>query len=157
MNIGITLIGQMLSFALFVWLTMKYVWPPLMSAMEERRKRVAEGLAAAERGKLELDIAQKKATDELRKARESGAEFRGIAEKQAAQIVDEARQEATRIIAQARTAAEKEAAVAVQRAKEELRERVVQLSVAGAERILRREIDAKKHIELLSDLKQELR
>lgn len=157
MNIGITLLGQMIAFAAFVWLTMKFVWPPLTRAMEERKQRIADGLAAAERGKQELELAQQKALDEMRQARESNAELRANAERQAAQIVDEARQEGTRIIAQARQAAEAEAEAAVQRAKEALRERVADLAVAGAERILRREINPKVHAELLSNLKQELR
>lgn len=157
MNIGITLLGQMIAFAAFVWFTMKFVWPPLTRAMEERKQRIADGLAAAERGKQELELAQKKALDEMRQAREATAELRANAEKQAAQIVDEARQEGTRIVAQARQAAEAEAAAAVSRAKEALRERVADLAVAGAERILRREINPKVHAELLTNLKQELR
>jgi F-type H+-transporting ATPase subunit b len=156
-NIGITLLGQMIAFAAFVWFTMKFVWPPLTRAMEERKQRIADGLAAAERGKQELELAQQKALDEMRQAREANAELRANAERQAAQIVDEARQEGTRIIAQARQAAEAEAEAAVQRAKEALRERVADLAVAGAERILRREINPKVHAELLSNLKQELR
>lgn len=157
MNINFTLIAQAITFAVFIWFTARFVWPPLLRAVEERQQRIADGLAAAERGKEELEIAQKKAIDELREARESNAELRSAAEKQAAQIVDDARQESARIIAQARQAAETEAAAAVQRAKESLRERVAELAVAGAERILRREIDAKTHTELLSNLKQELR
>ena len=157
MNINLTLIAQAVAFAIFIWFTVKFVWPPLMRAVEARQKTIADGLAAAERGKQELELASKKAGEELRKARESGSELRTGAEKQAAQIVDEARQEANRIVAAARDAAEKEAAVAVQRAKEALRERVADLAVAGAERILRKEIDAKKHAELLTHLKQELR
>lgn len=157
MNINVTLIGQMIAFAVFVWFTMRFVWPPLAQAMEERKQRIADGLAAAERGRQELELAQKRALEEMRKAREATAELRGHAEKQAAQIVDEARQEAARIIAQARQAAEAEAAAAVSRAKEALRERVADLAVAGAERILRREINPKVHAELLANLKQELR
>ena len=157
MNINLTLFAQALTFAVFIWFTAKFVWPPLMRAIETRQQTIADGLAAAERGKQELELASKKAGDELRKARESGSELRVGAEKQAAQIVDAARQEATRIIAAARDAAEKEAAAATQRAKEVLRERVADLAVAGAERILRKEIDAKKHAELLTNLKQELR
>jgi F-type H+-transporting ATPase subunit b len=157
MNLNFTLISQAIAFSIFIWFTVKFVWPPLMRAIETRQKTIADGLAAAERGKQELELASKKAGDELRKARESGSELRVGAEKQAAQIVDAARQEATRIVAAARDAAEKEAATAVQRAKETLRERVADLAVAGAERILRKEIDAKKHAELLANLKQELR
>ncbi len=157
MNINFTLIAQAVTFALFIWFTIRFIWPPLMRVVEERQQRIADGLAAAERGKQELELAQKKAVDEMRQARESNAELRTAAEKQAAQIVDDARQESARIISQARQAAEAEAATAAQRAKEELRERVAELAVAGAERILRREIDAKVHAELLSNLKQELR
>ena len=157
MNINFTLIAQAVTFALFIWFTIRFIWPPLMRVVEERQQRIADGLAAAERGKQELELAQKKAVDEMRQARESNAELRTAAEKQAAQIVDDARHESARIISQARQAAEAEAATAAQRAKEELRERVAELAVAGAERILRREIDAKVHAELLSNLKQELR
>lgn len=157
MNLNFTLVSQAIAFSIFIWFTVKFVWPPLMRAIETRQQTIADGLAAAERGKQELELASKKAGDELRKARESGSELRVGAEKQAAQIVDAARQEATRIIAAARDAAEKEAAAATQRAKEVLRERVADLAVAGAERILRKEIDAKKHAELLTNLKQELR
>ena len=157
MNINLTLLSQAVAFAIFIWFTVKFVWPPLLRATEERQKRIADGLAAAERGKLDLELAQKKATEEMRKARESGAEVRTLAEKQAAQLLDEARQESTRIINQARQAAEAEAVTATQRAKEALRERVADLAVAGAERILRKEIDAKKHADLLTGLKQELR
>jgi F-type H+-transporting ATPase subunit b len=157
MNINFTLVSQAFAFAAFIWFTVKFVWPPLMQAIEARQKTIADGLAAAERGKQELELASKKAGDELRKARESGSELRAGAEKQAAQLIDSARQEATRIVAAAREAAEKEAAAATQRAKEALRERVAELAVAGAERILRKEIDAKKHAELLTNLKQELR
>jgi len=157
MNINFTLFAQAVTFALFIWFTIRFIWPPLMRVVEERQQRIADGLAAAERGKQELELAQKKAVDEMRQARESNAELRTAAEKQAAQIVDDARHESARIISQARQAAEAEAATAAQRAKEELRERVAELAVAGAERILRREIDAKAHAELLSNLKQELR
>jgi len=157
MNINLTLVSQAFAFAIFIWFTVKFIWPPLMRATEARQKRIADGLAAAERGKLDLELAQKKATEEMRKARESSTELRDLAEKQAAQLVDEARQGGTRIIALARLAAEAEATAATQRAKEALRERVADLAVAGAERILRREIDAKQHADLLGALKQELR
>lgn len=157
MNINFTLISQAVAFALFIWFTARFVWPPLMRAVEERQQKIADGLAAADRGRQELDAAQKRALDEMRKAREANAELRSNAEKQAAQIIDEARQESARIIAQARTAAEAEAATAMQRAKESLRERVADLAVAGAERILRREINPKVHADLLANLKQELR
>lgn len=157
MNINFTLFTQAAVFAIFIWFTVRFVWPPLMRAVEERQQRIADGLAAAERGKQEFETAQKRANDELRKSRESTSELRANAEKQAAQLIDEARKESARIVAQARTAAEAEAAAAAQRAKEQLRDRVAELAVAGAERILRKEIDAKKHADLLTNLKQELR
>ena len=157
MNINLTLLAQAVTFALFIWFTIRFIWPPLIRAVEARQQRIADGLAAAERGQQELESAQERAHAEMRKARESGAEMRNAAERQAAQIVDEARQEAARLLAQAREAAEAEAEVAVSRAKEALRARVAELAVAGAERILRREIDAKAHRELLKELQQELR
>ena len=157
MNINFTLLAQAITFSIFIWFTVRFIWPPLMRAVAERQQRIADGLAAAERGKQEFEVAQRRANEEMRKARESNAELRTNVEKQAAQLLDETRQEATRIIAQARAAAEVEAAAATQRAKEALRERVAELAVAGAERILRREIDAKRHAELLGNLKQELR
>lgn len=157
MNINFTLLAQAITFAIFIWFTVRFVWPPLMRAVADRQQRIADGLAAAERGKQEFEVAMRQANDEMRKARESNAELRTNVERQAAQIVDEARQESARIIAQARAAAEAEAAAAAQRVKEALRERVAELAVAGAERILRKEIDAKRHAELLANLKQELR
>jgi F-type H+-transporting ATPase subunit b len=156
-NINATLIAQLAVFFILAWFTMKFVWPPIMKAPDERRAKIADGLAAADNAKLQLAAAEQKSADELRKARESGAELRTAAEKQAAQLVDHARQEAAKIVAAAREAAEKEAATASQRAKEALRDRVAELAVAGAERILRKEIDAKKHADLLGNLKQELR
>lgn len=156
MNINFTLVAQAIAFAIFIWFTVRFVWPPLMRAVEDRQQRIADGLAAADRGKQELELAQRRANDEMRKARESTSELRANAERQAAQLIDEARQEAARIIAQARAAADAEAAAAAQRVKELLREQVAELAVAGAERILRKEIDAKRHAELLTQLKQEL-
>ncbi|MBI3897573.1 MAG: F0F1 ATP synthase subunit B [Gammaproteobacteria bacterium] len=156
MSLNATLLAQLAVFFILAWVTMKFVWPPIVKALDERAKKIADGLAAADKAAVHLAAAEKKSAEELRKARESGAELRTNAEKQAAQLVDEARQEANRIIAAARDAAGKEAGAAAQRAKEELRERVAELSVAGAERILRREIDAKAHAALLANLKQEL-
>ena len=157
MNINFTLISQAVAFAIFIWFTVRFVWPPLMRAVDERQQRIADGLAAGERGRQELEVAHHKATDEMRKARESTAELRANAEKQAAQLLDEARQESARLIAQARAAAETEAAAAAQRVKEALRERVAELAVAGAERILRHEVNPKVHADLLANLKAELR
>ncbi len=155
MNINITLLGQMITFGLLIWFTMKFVWPPLMRAMEARQKQIADGLAAGERGKLELELAQKRSTEALREAREHSVEVLKMASKSAAQMLeeskDQARDEGERLIATARAEIELEA----NRAKEQLRGAVAELAVAGAARILQKEIDAKAHDRLLDDrLKQ---
>jgi F-type H+-transporting ATPase subunit b len=155
-NLNATLFAQLAVFFILAWFTMKFVWPPIMKALDERAGKIADGLAAADKAKADLSHAEKKATEELRKARESAAEFRSGAEKQAATLIEEARNEAAKIVAAARTAAESEAATASQRAKEALREHVAQLAVAGAEKILRKEINAAAHAELLTQLKSEL-
>ncbi|CAB1370986.1 F0F1 ATP synthase subunit B [Denitratisoma oestradiolicum] len=156
MNLNATLFAQLVVFFVLAWVTMKFVWPPIMKALDERAQKIADGLAAADKAKADLVHAEKKATDELRRARESAADLRVGAEKQTAQLLDEARAEAARIVAAAREAAETEAAAASQRAKEALREHVAQLAVAGAEKILRKEINAQVHADLLAQLKSEL-
>jgi F-type H+-transporting ATPase subunit b len=155
-NLNATLFAQLVVFFVLAWVTMKFVWPPLMKAIDERAQKIADGLAAADKAKTDLALAEKRATEELRHARESAAELRGGAEKQASQLVDEARAEAARIIAAARVAAEAEAGAAAQRAKEVLRDHVAQLAVAGAEKILRKEINVQAHADLLAQLKSEL-
>ncbi len=156
MNLNATLFSQLLVFFILAWFTMKFVWPPIMKALDERAAKIADGLAAADKAKTDLTLAERRATDELRKARETSNELRAGAERQGAQILDEARAEAARIITAARVAAEGEAGVAAQRAKETLRDQVALLAVAGAEKILRKEIDAAKHADLLNQLKAEL-
>ena len=156
MNLNATLFAQLLVFLILAWFTMKFVWPPIMKALDERAGKIADGLAAADKAKADLAHAEKKASDELRKARESAAEFRSGAERQVAQLIEDARAEGVRIVSAAREAAEAEAGVASQRAREALREHVAVLAVAGAERILRKEINAKAHAELLTQLKSEL-
>lgn len=156
MNINLTLISQAIAFAIFIWFTVKFVWPPMLTAIAERQKKIEEGLAAAERSKKDLELAQHRSADALREAREKSTEMTGGAERQAAHIVEEARAEATRIINQAREAAEGEAATAAQRARENLRDQVANLAVAGAEKILRREVNAQAHADLLAALKSEL-
>ena len=157
MNLNATLFAQLVVFLILAWFTKTFVWPPIMKALDDRAKKIADGLAAADKAKTDLALAEKKVVDELRKARESAGEFRTAAEKQGATIVDEARAEAARIIAAAREAAEKEAGAAAQRAKEALRDQVAQLAVAGASQILRREINPQVHADLLANLKQELK
>ncbi|TMG76880.1 MAG: F0F1 ATP synthase subunit B [Betaproteobacteria bacterium] len=156
MNINLTLIAQALAFALFIWLTAKFIWPVLMRKIEERQKQIADGLAAGERGKQELEAAGKRAGEELAKARERVGEIIGSAEKRDAQMLDEAkaaaRAEADRILAAARADIDQQVA----RAKETLREQVAALAVAGAEKILRREVNAQTHADLLGQLKREI-
>ena len=156
MNLNATLVAQLVVFFILAWVTMKFVWPPIVKALDARAKKIADGLTAADKAKSDLAHAEKKVVEEMRKARESATDVRAAAEKQAAVFVDEARTEAARIIAQAREAAEAEAGVAAQRAKEALRDQVAQLAVAGAEKILRKEINAQAHADLLANLKQEL-
>jgi F-type H+-transporting ATPase subunit b len=127
-----------------------------MKALDERAAKIADGLAAADKAKSDLQLAERRATDELRKARETANELRAGAERQGAQILEEARAEAARIVTAARTAAEGEADVAAQHAREALRDQVALLAVAGAEKILRKEIDAARHADLLNQLKAEL-
>ena len=156
MNFNATLIGQSVTFFFFVWFCMKYVWPPIMSALETRKKQIADGLAAGDRGKHELELAAKKASESLREAKTQAGEMIAQAEKRAAQIVDEAKnaakEEGDRQIAAAQAIIDQEA----NRAREGLREQVAALAVAGAEKILRREVNAQAHADLLGQLKAEL-
>ncbi len=156
MNLNATLIAQIIVFLALWWFTAKFVWPPITRALDERSKRIADGLAAADKARADLATAERRAADELKVARDNAAELRAGAERQGAQLVEEARAEATRIVAEAKKAAEEEAGLAAQRAKDQLRDQVAQLAVVGAERILRREIDAARHAELLANLKNEL-
>ncbi len=156
MDINLTMIGQAIAFAIFVWFTAKFVWPPLLRAIEDRQKAIADGLAAAEKGKLELAQADKKTTEVLGEARGRANEIISSAEKRAAQMVEEAKvaakSEGDRIVAGAKSEVEQE----VFRAKATLREQVASLAVAGAEKILRREVNSQAHADLLTQLKQEL-
>ncbi|MCW8919681.1 MAG: F0F1 ATP synthase subunit B [Gammaproteobacteria bacterium] len=152
MNINATLIGQAISFIIFVWFCMQYVWPPIMTALEERKKKIAEGLAAAERGRHEQELAQQRARDVIQKAKEEAGAILVQAQKRASEIVEEsketARTEGERII----TAATAEIEQEVHRAKESLRAQVAALAVAGAGRVINRELDSQAHDELLQDL-----
>ena len=156
MSINATLIGQAIWFAIFIWITMKYVWPPLQKAMADRQAQIAEGLAAAERGRHEQELAAKRSADAMRVAKEKSAELVAQAEKRAQQIIEEAKGnakvEADKVVAGAKAEIDQE----VERAKQHLRERVAELAVAGAEKILRKEINASVHAEMLGALKQDL-
>ncbi|MDF7676914.1 F0F1 ATP synthase subunit B [Neisseriaceae bacterium ESL0693] len=156
MNINATLIAQIIVFILFVLFTMKFVWPPIAKILDERADKIAEGLAAAERGKSDFAQAEKRVADILAEGRSQVSEMVANAEKRAAAIVEEAKAqasaEAARIMAQANAQMEQEA----NRARETLRQQVADLAVKGAESILRSEVDASRHAQLLDNLKQEL-
>ena len=156
MNINMTLIGQTITFVVFVWFCMKFVWPPIMNALEQRKKKIADGLAAAERGQHEQELAEKKAAERLKDAKGQAADIIAQAQKRASEIVDEAkddaRTEADRIKAGANAEIEQE----INKAREELRGQVSAIAIASAEKILLREIDAKQHDDILGKLADEL-
>lgn len=157
MSINATLLGQMIVFGIFVWFTMKYVWPPLMTAMRERQKRISEGLAAAERGARELNEATEKAENTIREAREQAQEILSNAQKQANETIERSREEARAEGERQKESAREEIDQAVSHAKDELRREVGRLAVVGAERILKREIDAEAHNDIIDDLVGQIR
>lgn len=156
MSINATLIGQMISFALLVWFTMKYIWPPLLQSLEERKKKIAEGLAAAERGQEEMELAEKKALGVLKEAKNQSADIVNLAQKRANEIVEEskdaAKTEGERLIAAAKAQIDHE----VQQTKENLRQEVSALALSAAEQILSAEVDKAKHKEILSKVSKKL-
>ena len=156
MNINLTLIAQAVSFAILIWFTVKFVLPPLLTAIETRQKEIADGLAAGERGRDELEQAAKRSTDVVNEARQRASEIIAQAEKRATTIIEEAKGsakvEGDRIVASAKAEVEQE----VNRAKEGLRNQVATLAIAGAEKILRKEIDAKAHEDILNAIAKEL-
>jgi len=157
MNINLTLIAQAVAFAVFIWFTVKFVWPPLVRAIEQRQKQIADGLAAGEQGKQALASSAKQADMEIAKARDRAAEIVGQAEKRAAQMIEEAKATAQEAGGRELTAARAEIEQETSRAREELRDQVAALVVAGAEKILRREVNAQAHADLLGQLRQDLR
>lgn len=157
MYINATIIVQCFIFAALWWFVAKFVWPPITAALDERNKKIADGLAAADQARIDLQMAGKRAEEEIQQARSSALEVRAGADRQAAELIEQARAEASRIIASAQKSAAEEAVLAAERARDELRDQVAQLAVSGAERILKREINAERHADLLSNLKNELR
>lgn len=156
MNINLTLIGQLISFAVFVWFCMKFVWPPITRAMQERQQKIADGLQAAERAEQDMALAQEKAAQMLRETKAQAAELLEKANKHATEIVEESKQ-------QARTEGEKliagakgEIELEVNRVKEQLRNQVAALAVQGAERILGSSVNVKAHNDLVEKLASEL-
>ncbi|WP_266169166.1 F0F1 ATP synthase subunit B [Dyella subtropica] len=156
MNINLTFLGQMVSFAILVWFTTKFIWPQLNAAIEERQKKVAEGLAAAERAHAELKDADAKVAVEIKQARQQAAEIIEKAQQQANQIVDKARVDAVAEAARLKVAAADEIVSMQQRAREELRGWVGRLAVQGAEKIVQREVDASAHKAMLDQLAAEI-
>jgi len=156
MEIGLSLVAQAFAFAALIWVTVKFIWPPLLNAIETRQKEIADGLAAASEGRSALEVAAKKSEVTLNEAKQKASEIIGQAEKRASQIVEEAKGtakvEGERILTGAKAEIDQE----VNRAKEGLRAQVSALAVAGAEKILRKEIDAKAHSDMLSKLAAEL-
>jgi len=152
MNFNATLIGQSITFLVFVWFCMKFIWPPIMNALAERKAKIAEGLAAAERGKHEQELAKKGATETLHEAKQQAAEIIHRAEKRAADIVEEAKNDAVEEGNRVKAAAQAEIEQEVNRAREALRGQVVEIATAGAARILKRELDASANDELIKDL-----
>ncbi|MFC3122047.1 F0F1 ATP synthase subunit B [Agaribacter flavus] len=156
MSINATLIGQLIAFAVFVYFCMKMVWPPLMAAIEDRQKTIADGLAAGERAEKDLELAQAKATEQLKDAKAQAAEIIEQAKKRANQLIDEETQrghaEREKIIAQGHAEIEAEK----NRVKEELRKQVASLAIVGAQQILQREIDAQAQNDIVEKLVEEL-
>ncbi|MGA7985796.1 MAG: F0F1 ATP synthase subunit B [Burkholderiales bacterium] len=156
MNINLTLFTQAAAFALFIWFTVKFVWPPLLRAIENRQKQIADGLAAGEQGRRSLEISTREAEQVVQSARERAAEIISQAEKRGSQMIESARHSAREEGEREVAAAKAEIAQEVTRAREQLRDQVAQLAVAGAEKILRREVDAKAHAQLLDSIRAQL-
>jgi len=156
MSFNLTLIAQAVAFALFIWFTVRFIWPPLLRVIEARQKTIADGLAAADQGRKSLEVSTRQADDAIKAARERAAEIVAQADKRAAQMVEEAKVAAKDEGTREKTAAKAEIEQEVSRAREQLREQVAMLAVAGAEKILRREVDAKAHAELLDSIKGQL-
>lgn len=156
MNLNATILGQAIAFVLFVLFCMKYVWPPIMEAIEERQKKIADGLAAADRAAKDLNLAQANASDQLKEAKRTATEIVEQANKRKAQIIEDAKAEALaerdKILAQGRAEIDAERS----RARDELRKQVATLAVIGAEKIIERSIDKDAHADLLNKVTAEL-
>ena len=156
MNMNLTMLGQAISFAIFVWFCFKYVWPPILKALEERETRIADGLAAAERGKHELELAEQRSGDVMREGKDKAQDFISQAQKRGDEIIEAAKiaaqEEAERIKASAAAEIEQNR----NRARDELRSQVAQLALAGAEQVLMREVDEQTHRDVLDKLAADL-
>ena len=152
MNMNLTLLGQMISFGVFVWFCVKYVWPPIIKALEERETRIADGLAAGERGKHDLELAEKRATEILREGKHKAQDFINQAHKRADEIVEAAKHTAREEAERIKQSAGAEIEQNRNRARDELRGQVARLALVGAEQILMREVDEKVHRDVLDKL-----
>ena len=152
MNFNATLIGQMITFAVFVWFCLKYVWPPLMTALEARKARIADGLAAAERGQKDLELAQSKVSGQLKEAKQQAQEIINQAHKRANEMVDEAKEAAREEAEKIKAAAASDIEQQINSAREQLRKDVSKIALSGAEQILNKEVDAATHGKVLDDL-----
>ena len=156
MNINATLFAQAAVFAIFIWISVKFIWPHMLNIIETRQKTIADGLAAAEQGKRTLEQSNRQADESIAQARSRAAEVLAQAEKRAAQMIEEAKNAAKEEGNREKAAAKAEIAQEVTRAREQLRDHVASLAVTGAEKILRREVDAKAHSQLLDEIKRQL-
>ncbi len=152
MNFNLTFIGQMVAFAIFVWFCAKYVWPPLMGAIEERQKRIAEGLASADRAGRDLELAQERASKILREAKQEATGLIDAANKRGAQIVDEAKEQARAEAERIRQAAQADVEQELERVREKLRGQLATLVVAGAEKVLESSVDESTHKAMIDKL-----
>ncbi len=156
MNITVTLIFQMIAFILLIWFVNKYLWTPINTMLEERRKRIADGLAAAEKGKHEQELAEKHAKETLKEAKAQAAEVLAQAEKRASSIIEESKEKAQVEGERIKAAAQSEIDQEISRAKEQLRGQVTEIAIAGAAKVLGREIDSKSHDKLMKDLIEQI-
>ena len=156
MGINATLFGQMITFLVFILFTMKFVWPPIKQAMDEREKRIADGLASAERSQHELELAKERAAEHIREAKAQAGDIIEKANRQGAAIVDEARTEARAVGEREQAAAQARIEQEIGQAKAQLRQEVSDLAILGASRILEREVDAKAHQKMLDELAEQV-
>ncbi|HXZ53487.1 MAG TPA: F0F1 ATP synthase subunit B [Burkholderiales bacterium] len=156
MNFNLTLFTQAAAFALFIWFTVKFVWPPLLRAIENRQKQIADGLAAGEEGRKSLELSTREAAQVVAEARGRATEIVAQAEKRATQLIEDAKLTARGEGEREKAAAKADIQQQVARAREQLRDQVASLAVVGAEKILRREVDAKAHAQLLDSIKAQL-
>ncbi len=152
MNFNATLIGQMITFAVFVWFCMKYIWPPLMHALEERKAKIADGLAAAERGQKDLELAQARVSDNLKEAKAQAQDIINQAHKRANEMVDEAKEVAREEAEKIKAAASADIEQQINSAREHLRKEVAVIALAGTEQILKREVNEEAHSKVLDDM-----